>query len=439
MDRHGRRQRLGTLLYAVAPARTARPRVVESLEQPSIGLGSYLNGLDGGGALAYARVKDLGEFRAGLRVRLPDQARDRHPSPGRRPPRTIVVLPELAQLLAAGGDRIVLRVGDELRILDAAGAVVASRPARGVLRARRCAATSPCCCERTGWSCSTAPGARPSRAARAPGARRSLFDANRGLVAYTAGREVRAVRLLADGADALVERVPAARVEGAGLAGVAVGSAGVVWAVHDRCSAPGACRATVRLLTQRRAGRAVSRRRTTRPSGEDALRRMVACSALLAAAAVAQPAAAARWCSRRRTSRSRRSPARRPPAPSSRAGGSSRPAARRRRSPGSGRDLLLDAPLRRRHARRDRAARGLARLRRRRHPPSRGSSPRAGLHPASQIAFASVPDGGAGKDLAGVVAEGGGLGRPHVRRAVHDHARSCAASRRAGRRSTSSR
>ena len=86
----------------------------------------------------------------------------------------------------------------------------------------------------------------------APARAASLLDANRGLVAYSAGREVRAVRL-ADGADALVERIPATRVEGAGLAGVAVGSAGVVWAVHDRCSAPGACRAQRAADDQRRA------------------------------------------------------------------------------------------------------------------------------------------------------------------------------------------
>ena len=240
---------LGTLLYAVAPARTARPRVVESLEQPSIGLGSYLNGIDGGGALlAYARVKDLGEFGPDCEFGCltGHETAIRRLVDGR--PRTIVVLPELAQLLAAGGDRIVLRVGDELRILDAAGAVVASRPARGVLRAAvrgnqpvLLRADGLELLDRAGRTAEVVPLVRRARAA-------SLLDANRGLVAYTAGREVRAVRL-ADGADALVERVPATRVEGAGLAGVAIGSAGVVWAVHDRCSAPGACRASVRLLT----------------------------------------------------------------------------------------------------------------------------------------------------------------------------------------------
>ena len=158
------------------------------------------------------------------------------------------MLPELAQLLAAGGDRIVLRVGNELRILDAAGAVVASRDARPVLRAAvrgnqpvLLRADGLELLDRAGRTAEVVPLARRARAA-------SLLDANRGLVAYSAGREVRAVRL-ADGADALVGASPPRASQGAGLAGVAVGSAGVVWAVHDRCSAPGACRATVQLRT----------------------------------------------------------------------------------------------------------------------------------------------------------------------------------------------
>jgi hypothetical protein len=159
-----------------------------------------------------------------------------------------VVLPELAELLAAGGDRIVLRVGDELRILDAAGAVVASRAARGVLRAAirgrqpvLLLADRLELLDRVGAVAEVVPLVRRAQAA-------SRLDANRALVVYSAGREVRAVRV-ADGADVLVERIAPTRVQGAGIAGVAVASAGIAYAVHDRCSAPGACRAQVRLLT----------------------------------------------------------------------------------------------------------------------------------------------------------------------------------------------
>ena len=75
---------------------------------------------------------------------------------------------------------------------------------------------------------------------------------------------MRAIRV-ADGADVLVERIAPTRVQGAGLAGIAVGSAGVAYAVHDRCSAPGACRAQVRLMTN-----AELARRFGPPRGEDA-------------------------------------------------------------------------------------------------------------------------------------------------------------------------
>ena len=240
---------LETVLYAVAPARSGRPREIELVENPEISLGTYLNGLDGGGPLlAYARVKELGEFgpecefgcltghRTAIR-RLVD-GRPQHDrgaagaggaaGRGRRPHRPARRrraahprrgrcgrgLARRAGRAARGGSgrQPVLLLADRLELLDRAGAVV-----------------------------ETVPLVRTARAA-------SRLDANRGLVVYSAGREVRAIRL-ADGADVLVERIAPTRVEGAGLAGIAVASAGVAYAVHDRCSAPGACRAQVRLMT----------------------------------------------------------------------------------------------------------------------------------------------------------------------------------------------
>ena len=139
------------------PARAGRGRS-SSVERPGIGLGTYLNGLDGGGPLlAYARVKEIGDFgpecefgcltghRTAIR-RLVD---------GR--PQTIVVLPELGG--AAGRGRRPHRPARRRRAAHPRRGRCGRGLARRAWGAARGGPGAPAgaAARRPRWSCSTAP------------------------------------------------------------------------------------------------------------------------------------------------------------------------------------------------------------------------------------------------------------------------------------------
>ena len=81
-------------------------------------------------------------------------------------------------------------------------------------------------------------------------------------VVYTDTGRIHVVRL-ADGVDRVIATVPAGRVRGAGLVGVGLGSAGVVYGRNRGCRAEGACRGEVHLVPSAAIARALGPVRPT--------------------------------------------------------------------------------------------------------------------------------------------------------------------------------
>jgi hypothetical protein len=168
---------------------------------------------------------------------------------------TVATMQGEARLLDVRGRRFVLVVDDELRVLDRAGAMRTRVPAGDVLAAAvlgtRILLLHPDRIDRLEPNGSISRSLRLAALARPS----SEFAATATVAAYTDGGTIRAVRL-SDGRDVAVASVPAGRVAGSGLVGIAVGSAGLVYARNGGCRTVGDCHGEVHRISNAALARA---------------------------------------------------------------------------------------------------------------------------------------------------------------------------------------
>jgi hypothetical protein len=248
---------LGGEVHVLVPARGGRDRVVQRTSETDVGGGSHLSGLAAGaGLIAWAvtsdvRVSDPGcDFGCVVGVRTTVRR-----LVGARA-RPVTTIENEAQLLAAAGRRLVVRVGGELQILAPDGTLVASVIAPDtvaaairrdrVLLLRR---------DRIDWLApdGTVADVLPITGRGRPGA--SLAVRGR-YVVYTDTGRVHVV-LLEDGVDRVLVRVRAGPVRGSGLVGIGIGNGGVAYGRNRGCRAPGDCRGEMHVISNAAIARAL--------------------------------------------------------------------------------------------------------------------------------------------------------------------------------------